>query len=117
MSGALTLPDSKHFTVHPLADGVFAVISKIGGSADCNAGIIDLGDICLVFDTFFTPSAAEDLHRAVNSLVGYGPDIVINSHYHNDHIWGNQVFKLPAHIVASRKTYELILTEGKKEFE
>ncbi len=117
MSAEINASASKHFTVQPLADGVFAAISRIGGSADCNAGIVDLGGTCLVFDTFLTPSAAEDLCRAVKSFVEYRPDIVINSHYHNDHIWGNQVFAPPAHIVASRQTYELMLTEGKKEFE
>ncbi len=117
MSADIPVPHSKHFSVQPLADGVFALIATKGGAADCNAGIIDLGNLCLVFDAFLTPSAAEDLCQVVRSLVGYGPDIVINSHYHNDHTWGNQAFPPSAHVVASRRTYELMLTEGKKEFE
>jgi cyclase len=117
MSVRLDFSDSKHFTIYPLADGVFAAISKKGGSAVCNAGIIDLGNTCLVFDPFLTPSSAEDLHRSVKDLVGYGPDLVVNSHYHNDHIWGNQVFKLPVHIVASMRTYQLMMTAGKKELD
>lgn len=117
MQAELPAPHSRHFSVHPLTEGVFAAIATKGGSADCNAGIIDLGGMCLVFDSFLTPSAAEELCQTVKVLVGHGPDIVINSHYHNDHTWGNQAFAPPAHIVASRQTYELMLTEGKKEFE
>ena len=117
MSVRLDFSDSKHFTIYPLADGIFAAISKKGGSSACNAGIIDLGDTCLVFDPFLTPSAAEDLRQSVKDLVGYNPDFVVNSHYHNDHIWGNQVFKLPVHIVASMRTYQLMMTAGKKELD
>jgi glyoxylase-like metal-dependent hydrolase (beta-lactamase superfamily II) len=117
MPSELALPDSKHFTVQPLAEGVFAVIAKDGGSAICNAGIIDLGNMCLVFDTFLTPSAAEDLRQSVKHLVGNDPDIVINSHYHNDHIWGNQAFPSTVHIIASSRTYQLMMTAGKKELE
>ncbi|MGH2563794.1 MAG: hypothetical protein ACRDE5_04740, partial [Ginsengibacter sp.] len=35
---------SNHFTIHKLAEGVYAAIAKNGGYAICNAGIIDLGD-------------------------------------------------------------------------
>jgi cyclase len=117
MSAEITVSNSKHFTIQTLAEGVFALINKRGGSAICNAGIIDLGGLCLVFDTFQSPRAAEDLLQAVKDLVGYGPDLVINSHYHNDHIWGNQVFEPPVHIVASSQTYQLMLTAGKKVLE
>ena len=117
MPAELTHPDSKHFTILHMAEGIYAIIARDGGSAIGNAGIVDLGDLCLVFDTFLTPSAAEDLHRSVKQLVGRGPDIVINSHYHNDHIWGNQVFTPPIHVVASHQTHQLMLTAGKKELE
>jgi cyclase len=110
-------PDSKDFTIHPLAKGVYAAIAKDGGSAICNAGIIDLGGICMVFDTFLTPMAARGLRHTVKHLVGKDPDIVINSHYHNDHIWGNQAFSSSAHIIASKRTYQLMITAGKKELE
>ncbi len=117
MSSEGNFPESKHFTIEPLAEGIYAAIARDGGAAICNAGIVDLGESCLVFDTFLTPGAAADLLQTVKYLVGRPPDFVINSHYHNDHIWGNQVFAPPAHIVASRQTYELISTSGKKELE
>lgn len=112
-----SLLDSKHFTVKALAEGVYAVIAREGGAAVCNAGIVDLGSMRLIFDAFLTPSAAEDLLLAAISHLGHVPDYVIDSHYHNDHIWGNQAFAPPAHIVASKRTCHLIQTAGKKELE
>ena len=117
MPAKLSAFHSRHFTIHPLAEGVYAAIARTGGSAICNAGIVDLGGLCLIFDTFLTPRAAEDLLQAVELLTGPGPLTVINSHYHNDHIWGNQVFNSKAHVVASNQTRQLMLTEGKKELE
>jgi cyclase len=117
MGAEFTLRASRHFSVQPLAEGVFALIAASGGAAVGNAGIIDLGGLCLVFDTFQTPGAAEELLQSVKALVGYGPDFVINSHYHNDHVWGNQAFPPAVHILASTRTYQLLLTAGKKELE
>ncbi len=107
---------SKHFTLHSLAEGVFTAIALDGGSALCNSGLIDLGDQTLIFDTFLTPQAALDLRRCAQELFGRTPQIVINSHYHNDHIWGNQVFEGEAQIISSTRTRELITTAGMEEY-
>jgi glyoxylase-like metal-dependent hydrolase (beta-lactamase superfamily II) len=40
---------------------------------------------------------------------------VINSHPHNDHFWGNQVFCSDVDIISTTKTQELIATEGPGE--
>ena len=48
---------SVHFTIQKCADGVYAVIAKNGQHAYSNAGIVDLGDATLVFDTFMSPDA------------------------------------------------------------
>ncbi|MGZ4112683.1 MAG: MBL fold metallo-hydrolase [Tumebacillaceae bacterium] len=87
-----TLPNSEYFTLQQLADGVYAAISKEGTGSWANAGIIDLGDQTLIFDTFATPKAAEDLRKAAELLTGRSTCIVINSHDHIDHVQGNQVF-------------------------
>ena len=98
-----------------LAEGVFAAIAKDGGSAICNAGLIDLAGQVVVFDTFLTPQAALDLQIFSVDVFGRSPQIVINSHYHNDHIWGNQVFAASAQIISSTRTRQLINTAGMEE--
>lgn len=108
---------STHFSLHPLTGGVTAVIASEAGAAVGNAGLIELGGQIVVFDTFMTPLAAFDLQRAVKELFGRAPTLVVNSHYHNDHIWGNQVFEGSAPIVSTIRTRELIATAGKEEYD
>ena len=44
---------SKHFTIKPMAPGVWAAINNDEyGHAICNAGIVDLGDKTLIYDPF-----------------------------------------------------------------
>jgi glyoxylase-like metal-dependent hydrolase (beta-lactamase superfamily II) len=93
--------NSKHFKVEKLSDGVYAVIHKFGGYAICNSGIIDLGDKVLIFDTFLSIEAAQDLKQAVKHYIGKPLTYVINSHDHNDHIRGNQVFSDDAIIIST----------------
>ena len=61
------LSTSRHFRLEQLADGVYAAIHSEGGEAIGNAGIVDLGDRTLVYDTFFTPQAAADLRFAAET--------------------------------------------------
>jgi len=108
--------ESDHFTLYQLADGVFAAIAISGGAAVSNAGIIDLGDKTLIFDTLMTPQAAEDLRLAAQQVTGRDPEIIINSHYHNDHIWGNQVFSPQAQIISATQTRRFIETSEELEW-
>jgi glyoxylase-like metal-dependent hydrolase (beta-lactamase superfamily II) len=97
---------------------VYAAIHNLhteDGWAGCNAGIVDLGDRTLVFDTFESPEAAKDLRDAAESLTGRKVTTVINSHPHNDHYWGNQAFCSDVDIISTTKTRELIATEGPGE--
>jgi glyoxylase-like metal-dependent hydrolase (beta-lactamase superfamily II) len=85
---------SRHFSLVGLSEGVWAAIHQDpGGHAICNAGIIDLGDKTMVMDPFMNPDAASDLKNAAEQLTGKPVSIVVNSHFHNDHIRGNQCFE------------------------
>ncbi len=110
-------PASKHYSLDPLSDGVYAVIARDGGAAIGNAGLVDLGDATLVIDTFLTPTAAEELRAEAQRLTGRNPRWVVNTHYHNDHIWGNQVFSLEADIISTVETRVLIQTAGQQEYD
>ena len=106
------LSNSRHFRLERLADGVYAAIHVDGGWATCNAGIIDLGDRTLIFDAFLIPQASEDLRAAAEALTDRSISAVINSHFHNDHIWGNQVFSPQTDIISTSGTRQSIITEG-----
>ena len=86
MRGAEVLPQKpNHFTLHELAEGVYAAVATPHGAAFSNSGIIDLGDQVLVLDAMDTPTAALDLRRTAESLTGKEVSHVILSHNHFDH--------------------------------
>jgi cyclase len=96
------LPESDHFELVQISGGVYAAIATPGGAAFSNAGIVDLGDRTLIFDTFETPRAAEDLKAAAERLTGRPAAFVVNSHVHADHWGGNQVFAGRCPIISTR---------------
>lgn len=104
----------QHFQVRPLAEGVYACIHKFGGEAICNAGVVDLGDFTLVIDPFMTPAAALNLVNWIEKT-GLPPvRYVVNTHYHNDHVRGNQVFNGDVTIISTQRTADLIKLEEPK---
>jgi cyclase len=110
---------SKHFEPIELQPGIFAIYATQTGAAFGNAAVIDLGEQTLVFDTFLTPQAGRDLRRFAQEVTGRVPELVVNSHYHNDHTWGNQAFP-EAQLVSStitRQQLEMRGAEGIKLFQ
>jgi cyclase len=99
------------FRVRPLAPGVHAAVAVDGGAGLCNAGIVDLGGLTVVFDAMLTPAAGTALRRAAERLTGRRPDVVINSHWHGDHIRGTASFA-PVRVVSSRANRALIRRRG-----
>jgi len=111
---------STNFTIQNLAPGVWAAIQNDNyGKAICNAGIVDLGDKTLVFDPFMNPQAARELREAAEQLTGKPVSLVVNSHFHNDHIRGNQVFDPETSIISTIYTRDEIakVEPGEQEWE
>jgi len=104
------LPTSQHFRLERLSEGVYAAIHRSGGWAIGNAGIVDLGDRTLVFDTTYSPQAGADLRAAAEALFGRRVGLVVNSHWHSDHIWGNQAFDPTTTLVSTAETRRQIVT-------
>jgi glyoxylase-like metal-dependent hydrolase (beta-lactamase superfamily II) len=101
--------ESQHFRLRELADGVYAAIARREeGGENANAGIVDMGDWTLAFDSFLLPQAARDLLCAADRLIGKPVRVLVNSHMHSDHIQGNYVFPDQTAIVSTHRTRELI---------
>lgn len=79
------------FQLIKVADGVYAAIAKPGGLALGNAGFVIGDDGVLIFDTFSTPAAMEELLSEIQALTKLPIKFAVNSHYHLDHTGGNQV--------------------------
>src|SRR5438128_11384953 len=94
LCAAPAFAQSKHeddFQLVKVADGVYAAIAKSGGLASGNAGFVIGNDGVLIFDTFSTPAAIEELISEIESLTKLPIKYAVNSHYHLDHTGGNQV--------------------------
>lgn len=80
-----------NFQLVKVADGVYAAIARPGGLASGNAGFVIGDEGVLIFDTFFTPAAMEELIGEIQALTKLPIKFAVNSHYHLDHTGGNQV--------------------------
>ncbi len=106
------LLESKHFTLKPLADGVYACIHKSGGAAYSNAGIIDLGGSTLLVDAFDTMAAGRDLRQTAEALFERPVETIILTHAHSDHWTGASVFDATTSLLASKTTRQVCFEWG-----
>ncbi|MCA1054060.1 MBL fold metallo-hydrolase [Rossellomorea aquimaris] len=95
---------SNHFTLEKISENVYAAIAKEGSGSVANAGFVQLGNAVLVFDTFNTQQASEDLKHVAEAVTNLPVKWVVNSHWHGDHIRGNQTFK-GSTIISSENTF------------
>ena len=102
------LEATPHYSFVPVGERAIAAIARFGGRSICNSGVVDLGEGALVFDTGMTPGSALDLETLAVRVCGAPPTLAANSHWHMDHVLGNQTFgKLP--IWGTRRTREILL--------
>ena len=91
-NSATTIPKAEDdFQLVKVAEGVYAAIARPGGVASGNAGFVIGDDGVLIFDTFLTPVALEELIGEIEKLTKLPIKFAVNSHYHLDHTGGNQV--------------------------
>lgn len=75
-----------------VADGVFAYVQPDGGWCLNNAGLIVSGERVTLVDTAATEARARALREAALSVAPTAPQVVVNTHFHGDHTFGNFVF-------------------------
>lgn len=82
------------FEIVKVAEGVYAAIGRMTAPIliGSNAAIIVNQDDVLVVDTHYTPSAARALREEIKKLTNKPVRYVINTHWHNDHVQGNQAY-------------------------
>ena len=103
--------NSKYFTLWEVAKGAYAAIEKKDADTGSNAGFVNMGEYTVVFDAFLNTDAAKDLIAASEALTGRKPSILVNSHYHADHVVGNCMFDKTARVITSGDVYEKMLTD------
>ena len=103
------------FVLQKIGDGVWAAIVNDQGAAGGNAGFVIGDDGVAVIDTFQDPQPAKLLLAEIRKLTPKPIRFVVNTHYHLDHVNGNDVFAAAgATIVAHRNVRAWIRTENVK---
>jgi cyclase len=89
-SAAPALSQSADFDVTQVANGVYAVIAK-PGIASNGAFIVNQDDVVVV-DTHLRPSWARETIAEIKKVTDKPVRYVINTHWHRDHVQGNQAY-------------------------
>lgn len=106
-----------YFTLHALGHGAWAAIAVPKSGAGANAGFVVGSNGVAVIDTFEDPAAATALLAAIRDITRQPVRYVVNTHYHLDHVAGNNVFaKAGAIIMAQRNVRTWERTENLKFF-
>ena len=89
-SAAPALSQSADFDVTQVANGVYAVIAR-PGIASNGAFIVNQDDVVVV-DTHLRPSWARETIAEIKKVTNKPVRYVINTHWHRDHVQGNQAY-------------------------
>jgi cyclase len=103
------------YQLQKIGNGIWAAIVSDEGLAGGNAGFVIGDDGVLVIDTFQDPRPAKALLADIRKLTPLPIRFVVNTHYHLDHVNGNDVFAAAgATIVAHRNVRAWMRTENIK---
>lgn len=86
-----------------VAEDIYAYTQPPGGWCLSNAGVIIGSDSALVVDTLATESRARRLRESLDGLCSGPGRMLVNTHHHGDHNFGNQVFGPSAIIFAHER--------------
>ena len=88
-------PAASHIDVQKVADGVYAAVrtEPPGLFFDANSIFLVNDTDVIVVDTNITPGSARESLAALRAITTKPVTAVINTHWHDDHIIGNQVYR------------------------
>ena len=86
---------TEHFSVEKLAEGVYAVIQNdpLGLANHANSVFIVGERDVIVVDSQFTLERTREVLAAIRAVTSKPVGMLINTHWHDDHFFGNQVYK------------------------
>jgi len=108
---------ARNFDVQKLADGVYAVIRKDppGLMVDANNVFIINDDDVVIVDANGAPSTTREVLAALRKLTNKPVKYVINTHWHDDHIIGDPVYReaFPSvEFIAHANTRPYLISQG-----
>jgi cyclase len=103
-----------------LASGVFAFVQPDGSWGLSNAGLICSDDVVVLVDTWFTERRNRVLREVVLGAAPIPPTIIVNTHHHGDHVYGNGWFPeavVISHVDTRGAVLELDPVESARRFQ
>ena len=86
----------KTYKFEKIADGVYYASGGVGSN---NVVVVNADDV-LIVDTGTTPQAARNFLADIKTLTNKPVRYVVNTHFHYDHVDGNQIFGPDVQIIA-----------------
>lgn len=103
IAGWSAFAGTSDFVLQKIGDGVWAAIVNDQGKAGGNAGFVVGDDGVIVIDTFQDPEPAADLLAEIRKITNLPIRFVVNTHYHLDHVNGNDVFAAAGAVIIAHK--------------
>jgi cyclase len=98
--------------VQEVSDGIFAYIQLDGSWYLNNAGAIIGKNAVTVVDTTSTEARARALHASLRRITDKPASVLINTHSHGDHTYGNFMFAPETAIIAHERCREDVIAAG-----
>lgn len=93
--------------------GVLFSFDELGGVV--NVYLINGHKHIYIIDTYIGPDAMEQVNSYIGKNFGEKPVVVVNTHHHWDHVWGNCAY-ISFPIVAHKRCLELLCEKGDEDF-
>jgi cyclase len=113
-SGGPTVSGAHRF--ERVADGVYYATASGTMTVGANSPIIVTDSEAIVIDSEITPAAARALVADLKAITDKPVRYVIDSHYHYDHAFGNQVFGPDVQVIGHEKTRTRLLGNTMAEY-
>lgn len=110
MNGVAFAQEAKLTEVLP---NIYCMVDTVGNGA--NATFLTTEEGVLVFDTRGSESEARQVLEAIRKETDQPVVYVVNSHFHNENISGNGVFKSARTIIAHKRALAMTVLEAERE--
>lgn len=99
-----------------VTDGVYYATASGTMNVGANSPILVNDDEAIVIDSQITPAAARALVADLKAITDKPVRYVIDTHYHYDHAFGNQIFAADAQVIGHDNTRRRLLTNVMEQY-
>ncbi len=99
-----------------VAEGIYYTTASGTMNVGANSPVILTDDEALVIDSQITPAAGRALVADLKAVTSKPVRYVVDSHYHYDHAFGNQVFAPGAEVIGHDNTRRRLLTNVMEQY-